>query len=171
MGEDVSPSPAPVQLKRPEKGMVHGIRPDELVRLTPKLKPYLGRPNPTWPDIIDAADWLRHDLGVSKSPGATPALPWAASWPPWPLRSSRARRPSISGPLRAAISTAWSPRPKPASCTSNAQCGPYAEPSHRNSMRAREGGRIAVTVPGAVFFPGTFCGAGGLRASLTALPA
>jgi replication initiation protein RepC len=47
--------------------MVHGIRPDELPRLTPKLKPYLGRPNPTWPDIVDAADWLRHDLGVSKS--------------------------------------------------------------------------------------------------------
>ena len=47
--------------------MVHGIRPDELVRLAPKLKPYLRRPNPTWPDIVDAADWLRHDLGVSKS--------------------------------------------------------------------------------------------------------
>ena len=46
--------------------MVHGIRPDELVRLTPQLKPYLRRPDPTWPDIIDAADWLRHDLGVSK---------------------------------------------------------------------------------------------------------
>jgi replication initiation protein RepC len=56
-----------MQPKRPEKGMVHGIRPDELVRLTPKLNPYLRRPNPTWPDIIDAADWLRHELGVSKS--------------------------------------------------------------------------------------------------------
>src|SRR6516164_2535139 len=42
------------------------MRPDELVRLTPKLQPYLRRPNPTWPDIVDAADWLRHDLGVSK---------------------------------------------------------------------------------------------------------
>jgi replication initiation protein RepC len=62
----VSQPPAPVQPKRPEKGMVHGIRPDELVRLTPKLKPYLRRPDPTWPDIIDAADWLRHDLRVSK---------------------------------------------------------------------------------------------------------
>ena len=60
-------SPTPVQPKRPEKGMVHGIAPDELVRLTPKLKPYLRRPNPTWPDIVDATDWLRHDLGVSKS--------------------------------------------------------------------------------------------------------
>jgi replication initiation protein RepC len=47
--------------------MVHGIRPDELPRLTPKLKPYLRRSDPNWPDIVDAADWLRHDLGVSKS--------------------------------------------------------------------------------------------------------
>jgi hypothetical protein len=31
------------------------------------LQPYLRRPNPAWPDLIDAADWLRHDLGVSKS--------------------------------------------------------------------------------------------------------
>ena len=60
----VPKSPAPV---RPEKGMVQGIWPDELVRLTPKLKPYLRQPNPTWPDIIDAADWLRYDLGISKS--------------------------------------------------------------------------------------------------------
>jgi replication initiation protein RepC len=58
---------APEQANRPEKGTVHGIWPDELLRLTPRLKPYLPRPNPTWPDIIDAADWLRHDLGVSKS--------------------------------------------------------------------------------------------------------
>jgi len=63
----VSRSSVPVQPARAEKGMVHGIRPDELVRLTPKLKPYLRRPDTTWPDIIDAADWLRHDLGVSKS--------------------------------------------------------------------------------------------------------
>src|SRR5207248_9916704 len=56
-----------VQPKRTEKGMVHGIRPDELARLTPKLKPYLRRSDPAWPDIVDAADWLRHDLGVSKS--------------------------------------------------------------------------------------------------------
>ena len=66
-GPGISQSPAPVRPKRLEKGMVHGIRPDELPRLAPKLKPYLRRPDPTWPDLIDAADWLRHDLGVSKS--------------------------------------------------------------------------------------------------------
>ena len=45
---------------------MHGIRPDELVKLAPRLKPYLRRPDPTWPEIIEAADWLRHDLDVSK---------------------------------------------------------------------------------------------------------
>ena len=63
----VPQSPAPVPSKRPERGMVHGIAPDELVRFAPKLKPYLRGPRPSWPDIVDAADWLRHDLGVSKS--------------------------------------------------------------------------------------------------------
>jgi replication initiation protein RepC len=62
-GSDLRPA---VPRKRPEKGMVHGIAPEELVRLAPKLKPYLRRPSPTWSDIVDAADWLRHDLGVSK---------------------------------------------------------------------------------------------------------
>src|ERR1700722_6116884 len=46
---------------------VNRISPNELVRLAPKLKPYLRRPDPTWPELVDAADWLRNDLGVSKS--------------------------------------------------------------------------------------------------------
>jgi replication initiation protein RepC len=62
-----SQSPEPVIRNKPERGAVDGIRPDELVRLAPRLKSYLVRPNPTWPEIIDAADWLRHDLDVSKS--------------------------------------------------------------------------------------------------------
>jgi replication initiation protein RepC len=67
-GEGPVPSQArQEQRKPPEKGMVHGIAPDELARLAPKLKPYLRRPSPTWPEIVDAADWLRHDLNVSKS--------------------------------------------------------------------------------------------------------
>ena len=60
-------SPEPEPQTTPEKGTVHGIRPDELVRLAPRLKPYLRRPSPTWSELIDAADWLRHDLDVSKS--------------------------------------------------------------------------------------------------------
>src|SRR5271170_7666692 len=65
--EDPAPvSAAPETPTRPEKGMVHGIHPEELVKLAPRLKSYLRRPNPTWSEIIDAADWLRHDLDVSK---------------------------------------------------------------------------------------------------------
>src|SRR5271156_2133436 len=59
--------PASGQPKRPEKGMVYGIVPNELPRLAPKLKPYLRRSDPVWSDLVDAADWLLHDLGVSKS--------------------------------------------------------------------------------------------------------
>jgi replication initiation protein RepC len=39
---------------------------DELVRLAPRLRTYLATPVPTWPEVVDAADWLRGDLGVSK---------------------------------------------------------------------------------------------------------
>jgi replication initiation protein RepC len=59
-------SATPETSEQPEKGITHRIQPDELVRLAPRLKTYLHHPNPTWPEIIDAADWLRHDLDVSK---------------------------------------------------------------------------------------------------------
>ena len=40
---------------------------DELLHLAPRLRPYLTSPQPAWPEIVDAADWLRGELGVSKS--------------------------------------------------------------------------------------------------------
>jgi replication initiation protein RepC len=40
---------------------------DDVVTLAPRLKPYLRSSSPGWPEIVDAADWLRHDLGVSKA--------------------------------------------------------------------------------------------------------
>src|SRR5262249_22729819 len=49
---------------RTDAGTVMRVSTDELVRLAPKLRTYLR--TPTWPDIVDAADWLRRDLGVSK---------------------------------------------------------------------------------------------------------
>jgi len=52
--------------ERKDVGSVLKIRPDELIRIAPRLKPYLRRASPSWPDIVDAADWLRHDLGISK---------------------------------------------------------------------------------------------------------
>jgi replication initiation protein RepC len=40
---------------------------DELVKVAPRLRPYLTSPRPTWPEVVDAADWLRGELGVSRS--------------------------------------------------------------------------------------------------------
>jgi replication initiation protein RepC len=42
------------------------ITPDELLRLAPRLKTYLAKPTTNWPEIVEAADWLRQELGISK---------------------------------------------------------------------------------------------------------
>ena len=66
-GKALAPPSTPETQQGPEKDRVRGIAPDELVRLMPRLKPHLERPSPTWPDLVEAADWLRHELGVSQS--------------------------------------------------------------------------------------------------------
>jgi replication initiation protein RepC len=38
----------------------------ELIKLAPRLKTYLNNQAPSWPEIVDAADWLRDELGISK---------------------------------------------------------------------------------------------------------
>lgn len=50
-----------------DSGAIMRMTPEELVRLAPRLKPYLAKPSPNWPEVVEAADWLRHDLGVSKA--------------------------------------------------------------------------------------------------------
>jgi replication initiation protein RepC len=55
------------QAARTDNGTVLRLSTDELVRLAPRLRTYLRTSSPGWPDVVDAADWLRHDLGVSKS--------------------------------------------------------------------------------------------------------
>ena len=55
------------QPARTDNGTVLRIKTDELVQLAPRLRPYLRSSAPAWPEIVDAADWLRHDLGVSRS--------------------------------------------------------------------------------------------------------
>jgi replication initiation protein RepC len=47
-------------------GTVLRLSTDELVQLAPRLRGYLATPAPTWPDVVEAADWLRGELGVSK---------------------------------------------------------------------------------------------------------
>jgi replication initiation protein RepC len=63
-GEAIAPTVTPA---RPETGRVLKLAPDELVKLAPKLKSYLRNPDPAWPDVVEAAAFLRSDLGVSKS--------------------------------------------------------------------------------------------------------
>ena len=50
-----------------DPGTVVKLPIDELLRLAPRLLSYLTSPRPTWPEIINAADWLRMELDVSKS--------------------------------------------------------------------------------------------------------
>ena len=46
-GQTSGSSPASVRQEPAEKGRVLKLLPDELVRLAPRLKPYLRRPSPT----------------------------------------------------------------------------------------------------------------------------
>jgi replication initiation protein RepC len=66
-GEAVAPQSTPARRDVPEKGRVLKLQPDELVKLAPRLKAWLRRPDPTWPELVDAAWFLRSDLDVSKS--------------------------------------------------------------------------------------------------------
>ena len=70
-GQATPERPASPQETKPAKparidGTVLRLSPDELVRLAPRLRGYLATPAPSWPDVVDAADWLRGELGVSK---------------------------------------------------------------------------------------------------------
>jgi replication initiation protein RepC len=52
---------------RTDHGTVMKVSPEELTRLAPRLRVYLKSPRPAWPEIVDAADWLGGEMGVSKS--------------------------------------------------------------------------------------------------------
>jgi len=66
-GDNKIKQPAKAERReRTDNGSVMKMTPDDLVRLAPRLRPYLAKGDPSWPEIVDAADWLRHDLGVSK---------------------------------------------------------------------------------------------------------
>ncbi|MGE4482999.1 plasmid replication protein RepC [Acidocella sp.] len=58
--------PEKARTARTDRGAHGTVTPDEIVRLAPRLRPYLTTPAPRWTDLVEAADWLRHDLGVSK---------------------------------------------------------------------------------------------------------
>jgi replication initiation protein RepC len=54
-------------LSRADSGFLLKITPVELMKLAPRLKPYLRDTSPQWPEMVEAADWLREELGISKS--------------------------------------------------------------------------------------------------------
>jgi replication initiation protein RepC len=61
-----SPNPnPPVSAATPDLGL--RLKPSQLVELAPRLNRYLETTNPGWAEIVEAADWLRADLGVSAS--------------------------------------------------------------------------------------------------------
>ncbi len=51
---------------RKDSGSLLKITPTQLVDLAPRLKTYLANQHPRWSDVVDAADWLREELGISK---------------------------------------------------------------------------------------------------------
>ena len=120
----VSQSPAPVQPKRPGKGMVQGSLRTSWCGSHQSSSPTCaglirpGRTSSTPPNGCAG-------ISASRNPsGATPASPWAANWQPWRWRSSRPRRRITSRPRPAVISTAWSPNISRASCISSVPSGP-----------------------------------------------
>jgi replication initiation protein RepC len=59
--------PAITTLAQTDGDAVIRLSIDELTKLAPRLRPYLTSPRPAWPEIVDAADWLRGELDVSQS--------------------------------------------------------------------------------------------------------
>src|SRR5215831_11860328 len=79
---------------------------------TPKLRAYLPTPIPTWPDIVDTAHWLRHDLGVSKPLWGEACMAMSARRHPSRSRSCRRNQQGISPRRLVAIVMGWSRRPR-----------------------------------------------------------
>lgn len=42
------------------------VTPRFVLKVSPSLKPYIVSQKPDWPDIVNAADWVRADLGISR---------------------------------------------------------------------------------------------------------
>jgi replication initiation protein RepC len=51
---------------RTDSGTLMRLTIDELLILAPRLRTYLTTPQPVWRDIVDAADWLRGEMGISR---------------------------------------------------------------------------------------------------------
>jgi replication initiation protein RepC len=50
--------------ERSDFGAVLKLTPNELTRLAPRLASYLRNSSPKWPEIVEAAEWLRDEMGI-----------------------------------------------------------------------------------------------------------
>ena len=66
-GEQRTDPPGRTDKPRTDSGTVMRVSIDELMHMAPRLRTYLKSLRPAWPEVVDAADWLRGELGVSKS--------------------------------------------------------------------------------------------------------
>lgn len=60
------PTSAEARPPRPNSATI-GLAPGWLPKLCPPLRPYLADARPAWSDIVTAADYLRAELGISRS--------------------------------------------------------------------------------------------------------
>jgi replication initiation protein RepC len=65
--QDVDNFKRQLSISRVASASLPRITPAELTKLAPRLNLYLRDTPPRWPEIIEAADWLRDELGISKS--------------------------------------------------------------------------------------------------------
>jgi replication initiation protein RepC len=60
-GTTTQAAPAPT-----DSGTLMRLTIEELLILVPRLRTYLTIPQSAWRDIVDAADWLRGEMGISR---------------------------------------------------------------------------------------------------------
>jgi replication initiation protein RepC len=65
-GQGDSPvSPDPVSSERSQQPFP-AVTPKFVLNVSPELKPYIHTASPNWTDIVEAANWLRQQLGISR---------------------------------------------------------------------------------------------------------
>ena len=116
------------------------IKTDELVRLAPRLRPYLRTSSPAWPDIVEAADWLRHDLGVSKPLWGDACLAMGREKAAIALAIVSAKPAEHFTSSPGSYFHGMVTRAKAGELHLNARYGPYAAPRSRNITEGRGGG-------------------------------
>jgi replication initiation protein RepC len=62
---DLPTSPDPVSSEHSQQ-LVSAITPKFVLTVSPELKPYLFTTSPSWADVVEAADGLRQQLGISR---------------------------------------------------------------------------------------------------------